>query len=266
MSTHGNWQNALGKDNRGSRPRCIELVSGTKKEVASRLTDLVGLDEVKVMSDDFWMPSGKPVLTGSNWDNSPAKEARIDRENQLVPFSDVRNALLHWWLEVIPRSNTPNWDIASTCMIEGRRGILLVEAKAHNNELSRSGKSQPSTENGWKNHGRIGKAIEEANSALERLTNTPWCLSRDDRYQLSNRLAWTWKLASLRIPVVLVYLGFLNAEDMVSDGALFRTESDWTQAVLSHAFRIVDETVWEKRIDTSESPFWSLIRAVEVLI
>lgn len=267
MSTNGNWQEALGKDNRGSRPRCIELVSGTKEEVASRITDIVGLEEVKVASDDFWMPRGIPVWNGGLWDKSPAREARFDRDSHRFFRSPaIRNALLEWWLEVIPRSNTPNWDIASTCMIEEQRGILLVEAKAHFNELSISGKSQPSTENGWKNHERIGWAIEEANTALGILTNRHWGLSRDDRYQLSNRFAWTWKLASLEIPVVLVYLGFLNAEDMVSDGALFRTENDWNQAVFSHAAGVVDYTIWENCIDTSGSPFSPIIRAVEVPI
>ena len=34
------------------------------------------------------------------------------------------------------------------CLIEGREGLLLVEAKAHLSELSRQGKSKPGTPNG----------------------------------------------------------------------------------------------------------------------
>lgn len=266
MSTHRNWQNALGKDSRGSRPRCIELVSGSEEEVASKLTNLVSLEEVNVASDDFWMPRGKPEWIGGDWDTSPAQEARIDRDSRFVGSPTVRNALLDWWLEVIPRSNTPNWDLASTCVIEGQQGLLLVEAKAHFNELSRSGKSQPSTENGRKNHERIGLAIEEANTTLTMLTNKRWDLSREDRYQLSNRFAWTWKLASLGIPVVLVYLGFLGAYDMKNDGTLFWTEEDWKQTVYSHAAGMIDESIWGERIETSRSFFWPLVRSLEVKI
>lgn len=266
MSMHGSWQDALGKDNRGSRPRCIEFVSGTKEEVATNLTDLVGLEEVKVAENDFWMPQGKPVISGSGWDKSPAKEARVDRSVRLVPSIVVRTELSNWWLAVRRGANTPNWDLASTCMIEGREGLLLVEAKAHSNELSTTGKSPPSSANSRKNHEQIGSAIMEANVDLERLTGSVWRLSRDSHYQLSNRFAWSWKLASLQIPVVLLYLGFLNAYDMVRDGALFESESDWSQAVFSHACGVVDEAIWGRRIDVNGTPFWPLVRAIEVSI
>ena len=42
------WWQALGKDNRGSRPRCVLLADGSRQEVAVRLTDLVGLADVTV--------------------------------------------------------------------------------------------------------------------------------------------------------------------------------------------------------------------------
>ena len=266
MSMHSTWQDALGKDNRGSRPQCIEFVSETKEEVATNLTDLVDLEEVKVAEDDFWMPHGKPEITGSGWNISPAKEARVDRSDRLVPSIAARTQLINWWLAVRHGANTPNWDLASTCMIEGREGLLLVEAKAHSNELSTTGKSPPSSANSEKNHEQIGSAIMEANADLERLTGSIWRLSRDSHYQLSNRFAWSWKLASLQIPVVLVYLGFLNAYDMVQDGALFGSESDWSQAVFSHAYGVVDEAIWERRIEVNGTPFWPLVRATEVSI
>ena len=263
---HGSWQDALGKDNRGSRPRCIEFVSGTKEEVTTNLTHLVGLEEVKVAEDDFWMPHGKPVIAGSGWNISPAKEARVDRSERLVPSIVVRTKLINWWLAVRRGANTPNWDLASTCMIEGRKGLLLVEAKAHSNELSTTGKPPPSSANSEKNHEKIGSAIMEANADLERLTGSVWRLSRDSHYQLSNRFAWSWKLASLQMPVVLVYLGFLNAYDMFQDGALFGSESDWSQAVFSHACGVVDEAIWGRRIDVNGTPFWPVVRATEVSI
>ena len=189
------WWHALDKK-RGSRPRCVLLVDGTSHAVAARLTDLVGLSDVVVSLNECWMPRGKPIWTGKGWDKKPAMEARLDREAGFVA-PEIRQQLLEWWLEVVPGADTPHWDVASTCKIEGRDGLLLVEAKSHSNELKKEGKRKPSTENGWKNHERIGSAIEQANTGLGRVAGGSWGLSRDDRYQFANRFAWSWKLAVL---------------------------------------------------------------------
>ena len=175
------WWHDLDK-RRGSRPRCVLLVDGTRRAVAARLTDLVGLPEVAVSPNDFWMPRGKPIKTGKGWDKEPVAEARLDRSAEFVA-PEVRRKLRDWWLEIVRGANTPNWDLATTCTIEGREGLLLVEAKAHSNELSNAGKPEPPTENGWKNHERIGQAIEQANAGLGRVTARPWGLSRDSHYQ-----------------------------------------------------------------------------------
>ena len=97
--------------------------------------------------NDFWMPRDKPVKTGNGWDKTPAAEARLDRDRRFVA-PGARHGLRDWWLEVVRGANTPNWDVASMCLIEGREGLLLVEAKAHLSELSRQGKSKPGTPNG----------------------------------------------------------------------------------------------------------------------
>ncbi len=64
-----------------------------------------------------------------------------------------------------------------------------------------------------RNHAQIGRAISEASLGLKD-TMDGWNLSRDSHYQLANRFAWAWKLASMGVPVVLVYLGFLGAAEM----------------------------------------------------
>ncbi len=258
------WLQALDKK-RGSRPRCVLLVDGHdgRHAVADRLTNLVGLPDMTVSSNDFWMPCGKPARDGQGRDKKPAEEARLDRDTGFVT-PEVQRQLCNWWLEVVPRANTPNWDVASTCKIEGRKGLLLVEAKAHSNELSNNPKKQPSTKNGWKNHKRIGSAIKQANAGLGRATGGSWGLSRDDHYQLANRFAWSWKLALLGVPVVLVYLGFLNAQEMAMDGAPFKSEGDWTRALKGHARGVVDDSCWEKRIEVNGTPFWPLIRTIDL--
>ena len=255
------WWRALDK-HRGSRPRCVLLVDGTRHAVAARLTDLVGLPDVAVSPNDFWMPRGKPVKTGKEWDKGPAAEARLDRDARFV-VPEVRRQLVDWWLEIVPAS-TPNWDVASRCKIEGREGLLLVEAKAHSNELSNAGKSKPRTVNGWKNHEQIGSAIEQAQAGFACVAGESWGVSRDGHYQLSNRFAWSWKLAALGVPVVLLYLGFLNGEDMAQDGEPFRSEGDWARALKDHARDVVDDSCWGRRLEVNGTPFRPLIRTIEL--
>ena len=256
------WWRVLDKD-RGSRPRCVLLADGARSEVADRLTGLVGLPDVTVTANDCWMPCGKPVRTRNGWNLGPAAEARLDRDEGFLPL-EAQRQLRDWWLAVVPGANTPNWDLAATCNIEGRDGLILMEAKAHANELSTAGKSAPQSANGWENHERIGAAIALANTGFQRDAGGSWGLTRDRHYQLSNRFAWSWRLTSLCVPVVLVYLGFLNAEDMEPAGALFRFQSDWARAIKDHARGIVPDACWEKRLVLNSMPFRPLIRAIEV--
>ena len=256
------WWRVLEKD-RGSRPRSVLLADGTRHDVADLLTNLVGVPDVTVSANDLWMPCGKPVWTGKGWNKRPAVEARLDRDVGFLS-AKARRQLRHWWLQVPRRANTPNWDLASTCKIEGRNGLVLVEAKAHSNELSDAGKSIPRSENGWKNHEQIGSAIEQARAGFRRDVGGSWRLARDSHYQLSNRFAWSWKLTLLGVPVVLVYLGLLNAEDMATDNTLFRSEDDWARAMKDHSRGVVDDLCWGKRLVLNGMPFRPLIRALEV--
>lgn len=251
------WWIQLGKDSRGSRPRCVLLVDGSREEVADRLTNLVNLPGIVVSPDDRWMPYGKPVRENGSWDAKPAKEAELDEADDLICRA-VRQELQRWWLAKSAR--TPNWDIASTCEIEGVPGLLLVEAKAHGKELSESdtcSSTYPA------NREQIRRAIVEAASGLESVTGTPWAISRDHHYQLSNRFSWSWKLASLGIPVVLVYLGFLNAQDMVDRSSPFQSEDEWDRTLREYCKDVVDEGCWGNRLDITGTPLLPLIRAVD---
>ena len=101
--------------------------------------------------------------------------------------------------------------------------IVLIEAKAHEKELieAETGKKNigtPVSGNARRNLMRIDWAIRDASAALIEETGLTWALSRDWNYQMSNRFAWAWKLADLGIPVVLVYLGFLSANEMSDQG------------------------------------------------
>ncbi len=255
------WLGQLDK-HRGSRPRCILLVEGGREEVAKRLTRLVDLPDVVVSPVDSWMPYGKPVRKDGEWDIDPSREAILSKPNSLVP-SPIQQQIRDWWLAVPRRANAPNWDMASTCTIRGEHGLLLVEAKAHVKELSLAGKSCPTTPKSWKNHDRIEKAVAEAADGLRVETGMLWNLSRDCSYQLSNRFAWSWKLASLGIPVVLVYLGFLNALDMSDEGLPLRTKTHWAGSLKAHGRGVVDEACWGKWLDIAGIPLIALIRGID---
>ena len=151
-----------------------------------------------------------------------------------------------------------NWDIASSCTIQGKPGLLLVEAKAHLKELRVNDDRCRSSNQA--NLDRIGNALAAANAALQSATGKPWNLSRDRQYQLSNRFAWAWKLADLGIPVVLLYLGFLNAQDatcMAVDDKIFASAEEWLEAVNSYCREknAVDNAAWGRWLQWPDKPF-----------
>lgn len=228
------------------------LTSGSESQVAARLTNLVA-PHAWIDPGDKWMPRG--FL-------NPA-EAKLVPPEQLMA-SDHCNALADWWLAESQGANRPNWDIASTAEIEGRRGLVLVEAKAHSTELSSGGKSAiGASEASRANDSRIRAAIRQASDSLGG-DQAGWHLSADAHYQLSNRFAWSWKIAALGMPVVLVYLGFLNAEDMADQGIPFSSADQWEDVVWQHADQIVPRSAWNEPIDVFGTPMRAMIRPCEI--
>ena len=251
------WRSQLGKDSRGSRPRCVLLVDGERERVASRLTRLVGHPAVTVGHDDCWKPYGKPVYKEGSWDRDPVQEAELVRVEILS--CSLRRDLRQWWLAVNGRARTPTWDIASSCKVHGESGLLLVEAKAHRNELWQQANECRSTRPENREH--ICGAIAEAADGLQSVTGNPWHISCESHYQLANRFAWSWKIASLGVPVVLVYLGFLKADEVGKDGGVFDTSKSWEQTLKSYGDGIVDNSCWGNCLEVAGVPFLPLIRA-----
>jgi hypothetical protein len=236
-------------------------MAGDRTSVADRLTQLVDLADVHVNAKNFWMPQGLPVAKANGeWDKDPTREAKLGVEaNFLSP--DQSKEITNWWLAAPMEANTPNWDIASTCTIREKPGLLLVEAKAHCAEVKQDGKplrNEASPES-LANHEKIGRAIAAASAGLDNAM-PGWNLSRDSHYQLANRFAWTWKLASMGIPVVLVYLGFLDAAEMNDLGESFVDCASWTRVVLDHSRNIVPEQAWGGNIEVDGTSIEPLIR------
>lgn len=237
------------KDLKGSRLRCLMLTSLPRKKVAHYLTELIRPHGTVEHETDCWMPQGflQP------------DEARLGETERFLKPMEIAS-VTDWWLAVKPRANTPNWDLVASCTIDGKKGLILVEAKAHKSELNSGGKAKPASENGKENHEHIRAAIEEANSSLN-THGSGWALSRDTHYQLCNRFAWSWKLASLGIPVVLVYLGFLNADEMPSP---FPTADSWNNAVRTYSSSIIPDNAWESKLMVDKTPFYPIIRSLDL--
>lgn len=231
-------------EQRGSKPRCHLLTDGTRAEVAGRLTGLVK-PFGSVSKGYVWRPRGF----------ERTDELQLHIQNRVIPLK-VSRELQRWWFAVRGGAS-PNWDIVSQCSVgkgkDSKDGVLLVEAKAHSAELDSDAKSPAGASDGsQRNHKRIGDAIDEANVGLQRLTgNAGWSLSRDHCYQISNRFAWAWKIAELGVPVVLVYLGFLDASEMSDKGDTFADPEGWDRCVKVHAKGQVPEDVWEQPFQTS---------------
>jgi hypothetical protein len=232
---------------KGSKPRCHLLTHGTPKQVAERLTGLIAPWGLVAVTDN-WMPQGFDDV----------REAQLHNAKRLLDVDPYGQALRSWWLAVArPTTVTPNWDIASTCTIDGKRGLLLVEAKAHHAELKQDDRGGAGNK---KNFERIGKAVREANDSLNKV-HDGWNLSHEGHYQLCNRFAWSWKLATLGIPVVLVYLGFLNTDEMPNP---FPDSQSWDNAVRNYARDFVPESVWGSKLMLGDVPIYPLIRTLEI--
>ena len=137
-----------------------------------------------------------------------------------------------------------------------------MEAKAHSTELLAVGK-KPGNE---QNEQSIRAAIAEANKGFGGQARG-WHLTADNHYQLCNRFAWAWKVASLGVPVVLVYLGFLNADEMGADA--FHSVADWDNCLRNYADGVVPGDAWNYRLAVrSDSgalvPSISLIQTAQI--
>ena len=234
----------------GSSLRCLLLTGQDRKRVADFLMEMASPSGAVVSPVDHdWMPQG--------FLNS--LEAMLDKEKFLVDL-DNQSTLSNWWLiKRTSRTLTPNWDIASTCFMNNVKGLILVEAKAYDAELKQDDKTGSEA-----NYHQISNAIGEASAGLNTLC-PGWSLSADTHYQLSNRFAWAWKLATMGIPVVLIYLGFLNAREMSNKGVVFTSHQPWVDCLKRYASRVVPDDAWDRCFDINGTPMWVLLRSAELV-
>ncbi|MCJ2165598.1 MULTISPECIES: hypothetical protein [unclassified Pseudodesulfovibrio] len=187
---------------RGSLKHVLDLLDSGRFAVV--MSNILGEHGVHVVEGDTQRPQG--YADSEEW-----TVRRFCAEHCKDRFDFARFDA--WW--VPDRYRNPQWDILSTCTIDGTPGLLLVEAKANDQELDWNGKplSPKASDQSKENHHIIGQCIEEANSALNQIL-PGFSISRDTHYQLSNRIATAWKLADCGLPVALLYLGFTGDAGM----------------------------------------------------
>jgi hypothetical protein len=231
------------RDLKGSRLRCLLLTTDARSKVAAFLNSLVAPHAI-VTAEDHWAPRGF----------LDPDEAKLGETPGFVPDAG-RAILTRWWLARTGRANTPNWDLVSTCRINDRPGLVLVEAKAHEGELSNDRCGATDADN----LKQIEDALAEATVAWNSLASG-FALSATSHYQLSNRFAFAWKLAKIGMPVILVYLGFLDAHEMGDGGrVLLKGHAQWCRCVLARSKGTVPDDVWGKTFDVDATPLTMLI-------
>jgi hypothetical protein len=230
-------------DFKGSRYRCLLATHMDGPRRQSFLGSLVS-PFASVGPEDLLAPRGY---------YSPNETALVDGSDFLTAHD--QSLLRSWWLK--NDSRYPSWDIASTCTIGGRKGLLLVEAKAHSGEIKENDCCKAKDEQNCRS---IVEAVAEASRALSE-SGLAWSINTTTRYQLSNRFAWAWKIASLGTPVVLVFLGFLNSTDWPDH---FRSHDDWRRCLLNYTEGFVPQAAWETSLDVNGVPFIPLIRSADV--
>ena len=114
------------------------------------------------------------------------------------------------------------------------------------------------------NHTRIGTAIEEACRGW-RAVDSRVSITRDSHYQLANRLAFTWKLATLGIPVALIYLGFTGDAGITSAGAPFEDADDWDRAFAKYTAGVFPRELLGQKLEIRGTPVWVLSPSRQVL-
>lgn len=238
---------------RGSRKHVLDWLETGREAFSSSLTALIQDSGAVITVHDQWMPIGYDA----------SREAKLDRNDLGVLTPKMMEELAAWWLVHRRGANVPNWDLAASCVVDGKKGLLLIEAKANKAELKNGGKrlGRSVSKNQEENHAQIGRAIEEARKALCQIAPAVH-ISRERNYQFSNRVAFAWKLATFSIPVVLVYLGFLGDNDMPQP---FCNNDHWQFTVRNHIKNVFPEELIEGKINCGPASIQILIRSKPII-
>jgi hypothetical protein len=225
-------------EHKGSKKHILELI-GSSNFIATMNTILLPY-QAEITDKKYIQPKGAMEVSECGLQTFINKNKLSERFPTLMDF-DFNT----WWKP--SGGKAPTWDMISLCQLDGKDAILLVEAKAHKSEFSRSKKQLPKnkqpdnkpSEGSEINHSNIEVRIKEACDNLN-TKNTGFNISTS-HYQLSNRVATAWILNQMEVPVVLLYLGFTGdtyfKKDYFEDNTLWRQEfTKYIDGVVPSAF------------------------------
>lgn len=229
-----------------------------REAFAKELANLINIDgeDLKITINDWWRPDC--TLDG---DIDPKEVTTAGIPDNILPESNKKE-IRQWWLKYSKGANTPNWDFICSANIGGVKGLIIIEAKSHKNEVKKEGKifKNQSSYSSKANHDRISQAIKEARDDLSKGIK----ISIDHDYQLSNRIAYTWKFTTLGIPVILIYLGFINDTEMEDIGEPFKSADEWNKFIKDYIKDIFPVKLLEKKVPCGNSYFYFLLRSIEI--
>lgn len=64
--------------------------------------------------------------------------------------------------------------------------------------------------------------------------------------------------------MVLVYLGFLHADEMAHRGRPFTSDREWRSEMLKHSAALVPDSAWDQRLETEGAPMWTTLRTMDL--
>ena len=240
----------------GSRRHILDWVESSN--FLDTVRQWVKPQDFSVATDAMWMPKGRDHPNESRLFNSTS------------PFLDPgrKESMWHWWLT--HAGNIPNWDLIVQATDPIGPALILIEAKAHAGEFDR--KRKPLSGRGdsdmrlktIENHLQIGRAIAEASNALSSV-HKGISISRDRHYQLSNRIAMAWKLASLGIPNTLIFLGFTGDREISRKGDYFADDDHWRGAFDDYLQGCFPRELLEHDISSGPAAFRVLSRSLPVI-
>ena len=154
-----------------------------------------------------------------------------------------------WWRSTLKKYASQSWDLISTCTIDGKKGLLLVEAKAKKGEIRIFPRRKSSYE------------YTDVNNEFRQFE--PYInLSTNKCPQLSRHIVHSWAMAKQDLPVVLLYLCFR----FKNGHRVFKRHFDWKRYLINTArfigaHRLIDT---KTLIDGNRSSFTFLCGSVEI--
>jgi hypothetical protein len=195
-------------------------------------------------------------------------ESRLFNAHSPFLDRDRKDEMWRWWLAY--NGTIPNWDFIIQAASPQGPALVLIEAKAHIGEFDRKPKplarrgdpdAQAKTD---ANDLQIRRAVNEASSALSKIIDGI-SISCDHHYQLSNRMAMAWKLASLSIPNALVFLGFTGDHELSTEGKYFVDDDHWHDAFSEYAVDSFPMNWLDKDIALGHASFRLLSRSLPAI-